>query len=158
MQRAIEIQQRLTGERPLGWYTGRTSPNTRRLVAEEGGFVYDADDYNDDLPWYDTRYGKPQLVVPYTLDANDMRFVQPQGFNSGEQFYAYLKDAFDTLYEEGRHTPRMMSIGLHCRLVGRPGRLASLARFLAYASKKPKVWIARRIDIARHWLKQHPYG
>jgi putative urate catabolism protein len=162
MQRAIEVQQRLTGERPLGWYTGRTSPNTRRLVVEDGGFLYDADDYNDDLPWYDTRYmkkgGSPQLVVPYTLDANDMRFVQPQGFNSGDQFYAYLKDAFDTLYEEGRRLPRMMSIGLHCRLVGRPGRLASLARFLAYATRKRKVWIARRIDIARHWLKQHPYG
>ena len=97
-------------------------------------------------------------MVPYTLDANDMRFVQPQGFNSGDQFYAYLKDAFDTLYEEGRRTPRMMSIGLHCRLAGRPGRLASLARFLAYATKKPKVWIARRLDIARHWMKQHPYG
>jgi peptidoglycan/xylan/chitin deacetylase (PgdA/CDA1 family) len=133
MQRAIEIQQRVTGERPLGWYTGRTSPNTRRLVVENGGFVYDADDYNDDLPWYDTRYGKAQLVVPYTLDANDMRFATAQGFNSGEQFYAYLKDAFDTLYE-------------------------ALERFLKYASKKPKVWITRRIDIARHWLKHHPHG
>ena len=156
MRRAIEIHKRLTGERPLGWYTGRTSPNTRRLVVEEGGFVYDADDYSDDLPWYDTRYGRPQLVVPYTLDANDMRFATPQGFNSGEQFFQYLKDSFDTLYAEGARTPRMMSVGLHCRLAGRPGRIASLEKFLKYASGKPRVWIARRIDIARHWLKQHP--
>ena len=157
MRRAIDIHRRLTGERPLGWYTGRTSPNTRALVVEDGGFVYDADDYSDELPFYDARYGKPQLVVPYTLDANDMRFATPQGFNSGEQFYAYLKDGFDVLYEEGRHTPRMMSVGLHCRIVGRPGRLAALERFLKYATKKPKVWFARRIEIARHWLKQHPY-
>jgi allantoinase len=157
MQRAIEVHRKLTGERPLGWYTGRTSPSTRRLVVENGGFIYDADDYNDELPWYDTRYGQPQLVVPYTLDANDMRFATPQGFNSGEQFYQYLKDSFDVLYEEGRRAPRMMSVGLHCRLVGRPGRLASLERFLKYVSRKPKVWITRRIEIARHWLKQHPY-
>jgi putative urate catabolism protein len=154
MQRAIDIHTRLTGGRPLGWYAGRTSPNTRRLVVENGGFVYDADDYNDDLPWYDTRYGKPQLVVPYTLDANDMRFATPQGFNSGEDFFNYLRDSFDVLYaEEGR----MMSVGLHCRLIGRPGRLKSLEQFLKYVRGK-KVWIARRIDIARHWLKQHPYG
>jgi putative urate catabolism protein len=158
MQQAIGIHRQLTGERPLGWYTGRTSPNTRRLVVEDGGFVYDADDYSDDLPWYDTRHGKAQLVVPYTLDANDMRFATPQGFNSGEQFYQYLKDSFDVLYEEGARTPRMMSIGLHCRLVGRPGRLASLERFLKYVTRKNKVWIARRIDIARHWLKVHPHG
>jgi putative urate catabolism protein len=157
MQRAIEIHRKLTGERPLGWYTGRTSPNTRKLVVEDGGFVYDADDYNDDLPWYDTRYGKAQLIVPYTLDANDMRFATAQGFNSGEQFYAYLKDAFDVLYEEGTRTPRIMSVGLHCRLVGRPGRLASLERFLKYVRGK-KVWFARRIDIANHWLKHHPHG
>ena len=161
MARAIEVHTRLTGERPLGWYTGRTSPNTRKLVVEDGGFVYDADDYNDDLPWYDTRYrdksGKPQLVVPYTLDANDMRFASPQGFNSGDQFFAYLKDAFDVLYEEGNRAPRMMSVGLHCRLVGRPGRLASLERFLKYVRGK-KVWVTRRIDIARHWLKHHPHG
>ena len=158
MQRAIEIHRALTGERPLGWYTGRTSPNTRRLVVEDGGFVYDADDYNDDLPWYDTRYrdnsGKPQLVVPYTLDANDMRFATPQGFNSGDDFFNYLKDSLDVLYAEGG---RMMSVGLHCRLVGRPGRLASLERFLKYVRTK-KVWVARRIDIARNWLKNHPYG
>ena len=158
MRRAIEIHRRLTGERPLGWYTGRTSPNTRRLVVEDGGFVYDADDYNDDLPWYDRRYGRPQLVVPYTLDANDMRFATPQGFNSGEQFFQYLKDSFDTLYAEGARTPRMMSVGLHCRLAGRPGRIASLEKFLKYVAKKPRVWIARRIDIARHWLEHHPHG
>ena len=154
MQQAIEIHRKLTGERPLGWYTGRTSPNTRKLVVENGGFVYDADDYNDDLPWYDTRYGKPQLIVPYTLDANDMRFATAQGFNSGDQFLAYLKDSFDTLYDEGN---RMMSVGLHCRLIGRPGRLRSLDRFLKYVKNK-KVWFARRIDIARHWLKHHPHG
>jgi putative urate catabolism protein len=153
MRRAIEIHERLTGERPLGWYTGRTSPNTRRLVVEDGGFVYDADDYSDELPWYDRQYGKPQLIVPYTLDANDMRFATPQGFNSGEQFFQYLKDSFDTLYAEGG---RMMSVGLHCRLIGRPGRIASLSRFLKYVSKKPGVWVARRIDIARHWLAKHP--
>ena len=155
MQKAIEIHRRLTGERPLGWYTGRTSPNTRRLVVEDGGFVYDADDYNDDLPFYDTRYGRPQLVVPYTLDANDMRFATPQGFNSGEQFFQYLKDSFDVLHAEGG---RMMSVGLHCRLIGRPGRIASLEKFIKYTRSKSKVWFARRIDIARHWLKQHPHG
>jgi putative urate catabolism protein len=158
MQRAIEIHTRLTGGRPLGWYAGRTSPNTRSLVVADGGFVYDADDYNDDLPWYDLRYGRPQLVVPYTLDVNDMRFATAQGFNSGEQFFQYLKDSFDTLYEEGAKSPRMMSVGLHCRLAGRPGRIRGLERFLKYATAKPKVWIARRIDIARHWLKTHPAG
>jgi putative urate catabolism protein len=154
MQRAIEIHRKLTGERPLGWYTGRTSPNTRKLVVEDGGFVYDADDYNDDIPFYDTRYGKPQLVVPYTLDANDMRFATAQGFNSGDQFFSYLKDSFDVLYAEGYC---MMSVGLHCRLAGRPGRIASLERFMKYIKPK-KAWIARRIDIARHWLKHHPHG
>ncbi len=156
MRRAIEIQARLTGERPLGWYTGRTSPNTRKLVVEEGGFLYDADDYSDDLPWYDRRYGRPQLVVPYTLDANDMRFLAVQGFNAGEQFYAYLKDSFDALYAEGRDTPRMMSVGLHCRIVGKPGRMVALERFLKYVSRKPGVWFARRVDIARHWAKRYP--
>jgi putative urate catabolism protein len=157
MQRAIEIHRRLTGERPLGWYTGRTSPNTRRLVVEDGGFVYDADDYNDDLPWYDTRHigksGKPQLIVPYTLDANDMRFATAQGFNTGDDFFRYLKDSFDVLYAEGG---RMMSVGLHCRLIGRPGRLASLDGFIRYVRSK-KIWVTRRIDIARHWLKNHPH-
>jgi putative urate catabolism protein len=154
MQQAIEIHRRLTGERPLGWYTGRTSPSTRRLVVENGGFLYDADDYNDELPWYDTRYGKAQLVVPYTLDANDMRFATPQGFNSGEDFFNYLKDSFDVLYAEGG---RMMSVGLHCRIAGRPGRTASLEKFIRYIRSK-KVWVARRIDIARHWLKHHAYA
>ena len=154
MQRAIEIHRKLTGERPLGWYTGRTSPNTRALVVEDGGFTYDADDYNDDIPWYDTRYGKSQLVVPYTLDANDMRFATAQGFNSGDDFFTYLKDSFDVLYAEENC---MMSVGLHCRLVGRPGRLASLERFIKYVKGK-KVWITRRIDIARHWLKHNPHG
>lgn len=157
MQRAIEIHRRLTGERPLGWYTGRTSPNTRRLVVEEGGFVYDADDYSDDLPFYDASHGRPQLVVPYTLDANDMRFATPQGFSSGEQFFQYLKDGFDALYDEGRTAPKMMSVGLHCRLVGRPGRIRALERFLKYVTARPKVWCARRIEIARHWLEHHPY-
>ena len=154
MRRAIEIHRRLTGERPLGWYTGRTSPNTRRLVVEDGGFIYDADDYNDDLPWYDARHGKAQLIVPYTLDANDMRFATAQGFNTGDDFFNYLKDSFDVLFAEGG---RMMSVGLHCRLVGRPGRLASLERFLKYVKGK-KIWITRRIDIARHWLKHHPHA
>ena len=157
MHKAIDIHTRVTGERPLGWYTGRTSVNTRRLVVEDGGFIYDADDYNDDLPWYDTRYGNSQLIVPYTLDANDMRFATAQGFHTGDQFYTYLKDTFDTLYAEGKHTPRMMSVGLHCRLIGRPGRIASLERFLKYVRRKSKVWCTRRIDIARHWLGVHPY-
>lgn len=133
MHKAIEIITRIAGERPLGWYTGRTSANTRRLVAEEGGFLYDADDYSDDLPFWSREVDTPHLIVPYTLDANDMRFAALQGFNSGDQFYAYLRDAFDTLYAEGAETPRMMSIGTHCRLVGRPGRLAALARFIDYA-------------------------
>jgi putative urate catabolism protein len=158
MQKAIDIHARVTGERPLGWYTGRTSPNTRQLVVEDGGFVYDADDYNDDLPWYDTRHGKAQLIVPYTLDANDMRFATAQGFHSGDQFYTYLKDTFDTLYAEGKHTPRMMSVGLHCRLIGRPGRIASLERFMKYVRRKSKVWCTRRIDIARHWLTHCPHA
>jgi len=157
MQQAIEIIKRLTGERPLGWYTGRTSTNTRRLVAEEGGFLYDADDYSDDLPFWTTAADKPHLVVPYTLDANDMRFGTPQGFNSGDQFFTYLRDSFDTLYEEGFETPRMMSIGLHCRLVGRPGRIRALERFMDHALKHDRVWFCRRIDIANHWREHHPY-
>jgi putative urate catabolism protein len=157
MHKAIDIIKRITGERPLGWYTGRTGPNTRRLVAEEGGFLYDADDYSDDLPFWSRIVAKPHLVVPYTLDANDMRFASPQGFNAGDQFYAYLRDAFDTLYAEGLETPRMMSIGLHCRLVGRPGRLAALARFIDHAQSHDRVWFCRRIDIARHWHEHHPW-
>jgi len=157
LHRAIEIHTRVTGSRPLGWYLGRDSPNTRRLVVEEGGFVYDADSYADDLPYWDSRYGRPQLVVPYTLDANDMRFATSQGFNSGEQFYAYLKDAFDVLYAEGEQAPKMMSVGLHCRLVGRPGRAAALGRFLDYVQRHDRVWLCRRIDIARHWQEVHPW-
>lgn len=157
LQRAIEIHTRITGERPLGWYLGRTSPNTRKLVVEEGRFVYDADSYADDLPYWDDSHGKPQLIVPYTLDANDMRFASVQGFNSGDQFYTYLKDAFDLLYAEGEAAPKMMSVGLHCRLVGRPARAAALARFLDYVQQHDRVWLARRIDIARHWMEQHPY-
>ena len=156
MQRAIEIIERMTGERPLGWYTGRTSPNTRRLVAEEGGFLYDADAYNDDLPYWISEAGRQQLIIPYTLDANDMRFASPQGFNSGDQFYAYLKDSFDTLYEEGETSSKMMSVGLHCRIVGRPGRIAALKRFIEYARGHDAVWFCRRIDIARHWHEYHP--
>ena len=157
MARAMEIHARVTGERPLGWYTGRTSENTRRLVAEDGGFVYDADDYSDELPFWSRLVAKPHLVVPYSLDANDMRFASPQGFNSGAQFEAYLKDTFDTLYEEGATRPRMMSVGLHCRIVGRPGRFAALRRFVDYVLAHDKVWVARRIDIARHWAATHPY-
>lgn len=158
LQRAIEILTELTGERPLGWYTGRTGPNTRRLVMEEGGFLYDSDTYDDDLPYWepDTPTGRPHLVIPYTLDTNDMRFTQVQGFHTAEQFFQYLKDAFDTLYEEGATAPKMLSIGLHCRLIGRPGRLVGLKRFLEYAQSHERVWFARRVDIARHWHSEHP--
>jgi putative urate catabolism protein len=156
MQRAIDIQKRLTGSRPLGWYTGRTSPNTARLVVEEGGFLYDADSYADDLPYYDSTWGKTQLIVPYTLDTNDMRFTAVQGFNAGDQFYNYLKDCFDVLYTEGETAPKMMSVGLHCRIIGRPARLAALIKFLDYVQSHDRVWVARRIDIARHWLEHHP--
>ena len=157
MRAAIDIQTRVAGERPLGWYTGRNSPNTRRLVVEEGGFLYDADSYADELPYWSTEHGRPHLVVPYTLDANDMRFAAPQGFNSGEQFFTYLRDAFDVLYEEGVDCARMMSIGLHCRIVGRPARAASLARFIDYVRNHDRVWVCRRIDIARHWHEHHPW-
>ncbi len=157
IRKSVEIIERLTGERPLGWYTGRKSPNTSRLVAEHGGFLYDADDYSDDLPFWQTVAGKQQLIVPYTLDANDMRFASAQGFNAGDQFFNYLKDSFDCLYAEGTTHPKMMSVGLHCRLVGRPGRVQSLRRFLEYAKSHDQVWFARRIDIARHWRKVHPY-
>ena len=148
LHKAIELIKQLTGERPLGWYTGRTSENTRRLVVEEGGFLYDADDYNDDLPFWTTVNGHQHLVVPYTLDANDMRFATPQGFNSGDQFFTYLRDTFDTLYEEGSRIPRMMSVGLHCRLVGRPGRIRALEQFIDHAQRHEDVWFCRRVDIA----------
>lgn len=153
LERAIEIHRRLTGDRPKGWYLGRCGPNTHRLVADEGGFTYNADSYADDLPYWDRRFDTPQLIVPYTLDANDMRFATAQGFNSGRQFLDYLTDTFDVLYEEGS---RMMSVGLHCRLAGRPGRLASVRRFLDYVQSFDDVWIARRIDIAEHWRRQYP--
>jgi peptidoglycan/xylan/chitin deacetylase (PgdA/CDA1 family) len=153
---AAETIRRLTGAPPLGWYTGRDSPNTRRLVVEHGGFLYDADSYADDLPYWVDVSGKPHLVVPYTLDTNDMRFATAQGFNSGEQFFIYLKDAFDVLYAEGADQPKMLSVGLHCRLAGRPGRAATLKRFLDYVQKHDRVWICRRVDIARHWIAQHP--
>jgi putative urate catabolism protein len=156
MQKAIEIIERMTGERPLGWYTGRTSPHTRRLVAEEGGFLYDADAYDDDLPYWREEAGRDQLIIPYTLDVNDMRFASLQGFNSGDQFFSYLKDSFDTLYEEGDKSPKMMSVGLHCRIVGKPGRIAALKKFIEYAKGFEGVWFCRRIDIARHWYENHP--
>ena len=156
MADAIRIHTEVTGSRPLGWYTGRCSPNTLRLVAEEGGFLYCADSYADDLPYWVTVDGRQQLIVPYTLDANDMRFASAQGFNSGDQFFTYLRDSFDVLYVEGeRGAAKMMSVGLHCRLVGRPGRAAALARFLDHVQQHEQVWICRRIDIARHWHQHH---
>jgi allantoinase len=156
MARAVASIAALSGQRPLGWYTGRTSENTARLVAEEGGFLYDADSYADDLPYWTQIAGRAQLVVPYTLDANDMRFATAQGFNAGDQFFAYLRDSFDVLYEEGASMPKMMSVGLHCRIAGRPGRFAALQRFLDHVERHDKVWICRRVDIARHWHATHP--
>ncbi|HEV7692754.1 MAG TPA: allantoinase PuuE [Hyphomonadaceae bacterium] len=155
--RAIEVHTKLTGSRPLGWYQGRTSPNTARLVAEEGGFIYDADSYADDLPYYDTKNGKPQLIIPYTLDNNDMKFVALNGFDVGKQFAGYLTDAFEALYAEGDVAPKMMSIGLHCRIVAKPGRILGLRKFLEHVASRERVWVARRIDIARHWLSHHPH-
>ena len=158
MRLAIEALQAVTGERPLGWYTGRSGPNTRRLVVEDGGFLYDADDYSDDLPHWTVVDGNPHLIVPYTLDANDMRFASPQGFNSGDQFFAYLRDTFDVLYAEGQQTPRLMSVGLHCRLVGRPGRFAALQRFVEHVARYDDVWVSRKVDVARHWRLRHPFA
>jgi peptidoglycan/xylan/chitin deacetylase (PgdA/CDA1 family) len=160
MREAVAIQTELTGAAPLGWYTGRDSPNTRRLVVEHGGFLYDADSYADDLPyWTQVEAGgrkHAHLVVPYTLETNDMRFAAMQGFNSGTQFYDYLKDAFDVLYAEGESAPKMLSIGLHNRLIGRPARFAALQRFLDYVQRHDRVWICRRADIAQHWKSTHP--
>ena len=153
IREAIALHTEVTGERPLGWYQGRTSPNTARLVAEEGGFVYDADSYADDLPYYDRTHGRAQLIVPYTLDANDMKFAALNGFTEGEQFFTYLRDAFDMLYLEGG---RMMSIGLHCRLAGKPARALGLLKFLEHIQKREDVWVATRLDIARHWQSVHP--
>ncbi|WP_433692533.1 allantoinase PuuE [Herbaspirillum seropedicae] len=163
MREAVQIFRELTGSAPLGWYTGRDSPNTRQLVVEHGGFAYDSDYYGDDLPFWtevETATGvkAPHLVVPYTLDSNDMRFATPQGFNTSEHFFQYLKDSFDVLYEEGEEAPKMLSIGMHCRLLGRPGRFRALQRFLDYVQSHDKVWICRRIDIAEHWRKVHPYS
>ncbi|MBW9332977.1 allantoinase PuuE [Herbaspirillum sp. RU 5E] len=163
MREAVQIFRELTGSAPLGWYTGRDSPNTRQLVVEHGGFAYDSDYYGDDLPfWTEVQTSDgvkaPHLVVPYTLDSNDMRFATPQGFNTSEHFYQYLKDSFDVLYEEGEEAPKMLSIGMHCRLLGRPGRFRALQRFLDYVQSHDKVWICRRIDIAEHWKKTHPFS
>jgi putative urate catabolism protein len=155
MQQAIKIIKDIFGSRPSGWYTGRCSPNTRDLVFEDGGFLYDSDSYSDDLPYWEERGKKKQLIVPYTLDNNDMRFATNQGFNTGDHFYNYLKDSFDVLYEEGKTSPKMMSVGLHCRLIGRPGRIQSLKRFIDYVSKFDDIWICKRVDIAKHWIKNY---
>lgn len=162
MRIAVEIIKQLTGTAPLGWYTGRDSPNTRRLVVEHGGFLYDADYYGDDLPFWtvvQTSHGDqvPHLVVPYTLDVNDMRFATPQGFNTANHFFRYVRDTFDVLYAEGEQSPKMMSVGMHCRLLGRPGRFQALQCFLDYLQGHEKVWICRRVDIARHWIQRHPF-
>ena len=162
MARGMEILQKLTGERPLGWYTGRDSPNTRRLVADFGGFAYDSDYYGDDLPfWLQVKKSDgslaPHLVVPYTLDTNDMRFSLPQGFSHGDEFFEYLRDAFDVQYAEGDERPSMLSIGMHCRLLGRPGRFKALQRFLDHVQSHSRVWVTRRIDIAQHWRAAHPF-
>jgi len=155
MKLAIQSHKQIFGERPNGWYTGRCSPNTRDLVMEDGGFLYDSDSYNDDLPYWETRGKKKQLIIPYTLDNNDMRFVTNQGFNTGDHFFTYLKDSFDTLYEEGKTSPKMMSVGLHCRIIGKPGRIQSLKKFLDYVLKHEDVWLCKRIDVAKHWIKNY---
>ena len=148
---AIRIHTEVTGQRPLGWYTGRSSINTLRLVMEAGGFLYSCDSYADDLPYWINGAAGPHLVIPYSLDANDMRFVNAQGFSNGDQFFSYLKDSFDVLYAEGATSPKMMSVGLHCRIAGRPGRAASLLRFLDYVASHDKVWVPTRLQIAQHW-------
>lgn len=162
LHQAMDMLRELTGERPLGWYTGRDSPNTRRLVADYGGFDYDSDYYGDDLPfWMKVRRSDgqvvPQLIVPYAMDTNDMRFALPQGFSQGQDFFSYLKDSFDVLYAEGDSAPKMLSIGMHCRLLGRPGRMAGLQRFLDHIQQHERVWVCRRIDLARHWQQVHPF-
>ena len=155
LNEAIRVHTKVTGARPLGWYTGRTSVNSLKLVLEEGGFTYSSDSYADDLPYWVKGPRGPHVIVPYTLDANDMRFVNAQGFAGSDEFFAYLRDAFDVLYAEGHDAPKMMSIGLHCRLTGRPGRTAGLARFLDHIAKHDRVWVATRLDIARHWINEH---
>jgi putative urate catabolism protein len=154
---AIRIHTQVTGSRPLGWYTGRTSAHSLKIVMEEGGFLYSSDSYADDLPYWVGGPNGPHLIVPYTLDANDMRFATTPGMVSGDAFFTYLKDSFDVLYAEGEANPKMLSVGLHCRLVGRPGRIVALARFLDYVEQHDKVWVSRRVDIARHWRARHPY-
>ena len=161
MEEGIAIIKKLTGKAPEGWYTGRDSPNTHRIVADNGSFLYDADNYGDDLPFWmpvikSDGTEVQQLIVPYTLDSNDMRFATPQGFNTGDHFFQYLKDAFDVLYEEGEDCPKMLSIGMHCRLLGRPGRFRGLQRFLDHIESKERVWICKRVDIAKHWREHHP--
>ena len=151
IKKSIDIIHNLTGRSPQGWYTGRNSPNTRRLIVETGGFLYDSDAYNDDLPYWADDVSNKHLIIPYTLDVNDMRFATPQGFNSGEQFYQYLKDTFDALYLEGEQAPKMMSVGMHCRLLGRPGRIMALRRFIEYTKNFDRIWYCSRIDIAKHW-------
>ncbi len=162
MRLGMQAIEQLTGERPAGWYTGRDSPNTRRLVADDGGFEYDSDYYGDDLPfWMKVKKTDgavvPHLVVPYTLDTNDMRFCLPQGFSQADDFFTYLRDSFDALYAEGESAPKMMSVGMHCRLLGRPGRIVALQRFLDHVQQHDKVWVCRRVDIARHWKQVHPF-
>jgi allantoinase len=157
MRAATAILSELFGKPPLGWYTGRDSPNTGRLLAEQGGYLYSADSYADDLPYYVLQKNSPQLIVPYTLDANDMRFASPQGFNTATHFYEYLRDSFDALYAEGESAPKMLSIGMHARILGRPGRIVALQKFLDYVQKHNRVWVCTRADIAQHWLKHHPY-
>jgi putative urate catabolism protein len=155
MRDAIRIHAEATGARPLGWYTGRTSENSLKLVLEDGGFRYSSDTYADDLPYWVNGPRGPHLLIPYSLDANDMRFVVPQGFSNGDDFFGYLRDTFDVLYAEGERAPKMMSVGLHCRLVGRPGRAAALIRFLEHLANHDRVWIATRLDIAEHWHREH---
>ena len=158
IEESVIRHKALTGKAPAGWYTGRTSPNTLALIAERDDILYCADSYADDLPYYDTHYSKPLLMVPYTLDTNDMRFATPQGFNSGEQFFTYLKDAFDVLYEEGQDAPKMLSIGLHNRIIGRPARFAALKRFVEYVQSHEQVWCCTREQIAQHWAEHFPHG
>ena len=155
MQKAINSIKKIFGKKPVGWYTGRCSPNTLDLVIENGSFLYCSDTYSDDLPYWEVKKGKKQLMIPYTLDNNDMRFLTNQGFNSGDQFFNYLKDSFDTLYQEGKNKPKMMSIGLHCRIIGKPGRIQSLKKFLDYITSLDKVWICKREEIANYWIKNH---
>jgi putative urate catabolism protein len=162
MQTGIDIIREMTGHSPAGWYTGRDSPNTRRLLLDHGGFEYDSDYYGDDLPFWMTVKKTdgavmPHLVVPYTLDVNDMRFALPQGYSQAEDFFVYLRDSFDVLYAEGAESPKMMSIGMHGRLLGRPGRILALQKFLDHIEKHDKVWVCKRVDIARHWKNQHPF-